>query len=131
NNYYLITLAPAVAALAGIGVTTAWRAARGGRRWAWLLLPAVLLTAVAQSSAVHADPVEAAGWEWLVPLTWTGAALVAGATVYVLRRGGATFAIERPAATGAGAPAPMAAVAAIGVAALLAGSPVGAGGPAL
>jgi 4-amino-4-deoxy-L-arabinose transferase-like glycosyltransferase len=65
HSYYLVTLAPAIAALAGIGGAALWRdyVRRGWRGW---LLPAVLLaTAAVQVSLLQPYP----DWSrWLVPL---------------------------------------------------------------
>jgi 4-amino-4-deoxy-L-arabinose transferase-like glycosyltransferase len=73
HPYYTVMLAPAIAALAGIGVTTLWRAYRetGWRGW---LLPAVLLaTAGVQAYILRDYP----AWNrWLTPVV-VGACLLA------------------------------------------------------
>lgn len=48
HQYYLATLAPAIAALAGIGIMALWREYRGGSWRSWLLPVALVVTAGAQ-----------------------------------------------------------------------------------
>ena len=65
HAYYLVMLAPAVAALFGAGIVALWQERRRGR-WGWLLLPAALgLTAAVQAGILAEYP----DWRrWLVPL---------------------------------------------------------------
>jgi 4-amino-4-deoxy-L-arabinose transferase-like glycosyltransferase len=48
HQYYLATIAPAIAALAGIGIMALWREYRGGSWRSWLLPVALVVTAGAQ-----------------------------------------------------------------------------------
>jgi 4-amino-4-deoxy-L-arabinose transferase-like glycosyltransferase len=81
HSYYLVTLAPAAAALAGIGGVTLWRdyIRRGWRGW---LLPVVLLaTAAVQVSLLRPYP----NWSsWLDPLILS--ATIAASIVLVAGR---------------------------------------------
>ncbi|HEU5367122.1 MAG TPA: glycosyltransferase family 39 protein, partial [Ktedonobacterales bacterium] len=82
HQYYLSTLAPAIAALFGIGLVVMWndyRSARAGWR-GWLLPIALLLTAAEQIYLIETDPT----WGlWLIPLiaipTIVAALILAGA----------------------------------------------------
>jgi 4-amino-4-deoxy-L-arabinose transferase-like glycosyltransferase len=56
NPYYLITLAPAAAALAGIGAVALWRLAHGRTSAGWLLPAALLAGAAVQVSLLQAYP---------------------------------------------------------------------------
>jgi 4-amino-4-deoxy-L-arabinose transferase-like glycosyltransferase len=81
HPYYTVMLAPAVAALAAIGVATLWRAyrARGWRSW---LLPVVLLATAAVQAYILQDYPE---WSrWLTPLV-VGGCLVAALVLAVAR----------------------------------------------
>jgi 4-amino-4-deoxy-L-arabinose transferase-like glycosyltransferase len=80
HTYYLVMLAPPIAALAGIGLMTLWNDYReslteAGRWWqGWLLPSTVLITALVQRRflADYAD------WNgWLAPVIIGGAVLVA------------------------------------------------------
>ncbi len=74
HPYYLIVLAPATAALVGIGVAALWAAYRRGSWYAWFLPSALLLTAVWQSKVLIDYP----AWSvWLTPLTLGGSLLAA------------------------------------------------------
>ncbi len=81
HSYYLVTLAPAAAALAGVGGITLWRdyIRRGWRGW---LLPAALpIAAAAQVSLLQPYP----DWSrWLIPLVV--ATTIAAAIVLVAGR---------------------------------------------
>jgi len=66
--YYLIMLAPAVAALAGIGVAALWRAYRNGDWQAWLL-PLGLLATAAWQVKVLLDYNYPQWTQWLIPAT--------------------------------------------------------------
>jgi len=87
HPYYLITLAPAVAALAAAGVVTLCRAylAPQGAAWrAWLLLPlSLLVTAGVQAVMLTDYPT----WSlWITPPMLAGALLAAGVLVAVRLR---------------------------------------------
>src|SRR5579883_3182998 len=63
--YYLVVLAPAVAAGAGIGLVGLWRLYRSGARLGWLLPVALALTAALQAHILADFPT----WNrWLTPL---------------------------------------------------------------
>lgn len=76
HSYYLVMLAPPIAALAGIGLVALWRA--GGRgRWMASLLPAVLVASgVLQAYLLRSYP----DWNrWLTPLVIGLSVAAAGA----------------------------------------------------
>jgi 4-amino-4-deoxy-L-arabinose transferase-like glycosyltransferase len=81
HEYYTVMLAPAIAALAAIGVATLWREyrARGWRGW---LLPAVLLASAAAQAYILRD--YPAWSRWLTPLV-VGTCLVAAGALVVAR----------------------------------------------
>ncbi|MEU2169328.1 ArnT family glycosyltransferase [Micromonospora chersina] len=114
HRAYLATLAPPLAALAAAGVVLSWRGLRD--RWATWLLPAVLLVQLAWTA--HLAGRYAGFLPWL---TWPALATAAAATV-------ALSVLGRRPRRGAGAPVmagrrtaePWRAVAALGVAAVLA-----------
>ncbi|HEX6798515.1 MAG TPA: glycosyltransferase family 39 protein [Ktedonobacterales bacterium] len=65
NVYYLSVLAPAVCALAAIGMIALWRGYLAGGRGSWLLPLAVLATGIEQAALLGAAP----KWNpWLRPL---------------------------------------------------------------
>lgn len=65
HSYYLVTMAPAVAALCGIGLVTLWQGYRRGGRLFWMLPAALVATAAAQAYILHDYP----DWSrWLTPL---------------------------------------------------------------
>ncbi len=67
HTYYLIMLAPAVAALAGIGIASLWKLYRNGRWTAWLLPLTLVATAVWQVKVLNDYGYEQ--WNaWLVPV---------------------------------------------------------------
>jgi 4-amino-4-deoxy-L-arabinose transferase-like glycosyltransferase len=81
HPYYTVMLAPAIAALAAIGVAVLWREyrARGWRGW---LLPVVLLTTAAVQAYILRDYPD---WShWLTPLV-VGACAVAALALVVAR----------------------------------------------
>jgi 4-amino-4-deoxy-L-arabinose transferase-like glycosyltransferase len=81
HPYYTVTLAPAIAALAAIGVTALWRAYRSGSRRGWLL-PVVLLASAGAEAYILRDYPD---WSrWLTPLV--AAAGLLGALVLVAVR---------------------------------------------
>jgi 4-amino-4-deoxy-L-arabinose transferase-like glycosyltransferase len=122
HSYYLVTLAPPIAALAGIGALGAWRAFRTGGRLAWLL-PAALVAAGALEAWILAPYPSA--YAWLTPVALGGAvlsALVLGGAWAVQRlAAGPRLVLRRMAATAA----------ALGVAALLVAPSVWAAMPAM
>src|SRR5579871_5766686 len=72
HQYYLTVMAPAIAALSGIGIGTMWRDFRDGNWRGWLLPFALVATLAEQVMLVRAYPEWA---QWLIPLTiGTGAA---------------------------------------------------------
>lgn len=74
HPYYLIMLAPAAAALVGIGVGSLWEAYRRGGRAAWLLPVALMATAFWENHILSDYP----GWvAWLTPLLLAGSVLAA------------------------------------------------------
>jgi 4-amino-4-deoxy-L-arabinose transferase-like glycosyltransferase len=82
HRYYLATLAPALAACAGIGAVALWRWYRGGGWRSWALPLAIALTAAVQIRILRWDPT----WSGrLVPL------VAAGAAVTTLARAAARF----------------------------------------
>ena len=80
--YYLVMLAPAVAALAGIGVAALWRAYRAGGRLGWLL-PLILLDAALVQVWFLANVPDWGGWltPWIL-----GASLGSTAVLLAARR---------------------------------------------
>jgi len=98
HPYNLVMVAPAVAALCGIGVVALWRTYRRSRSWRWLPPAALLGTAGAQAAIA----LESTAWNfWLIPVALGLAALAA-----------AWLMVARPAGNAAGP-------AALGIAALL------------
>ncbi|MBV9544832.1 MAG: glycosyltransferase family 39 protein [Chloroflexi bacterium] len=93
HSYYLVTLGPPVAALAAIGLTSAWQASRK-----WVVLPAVLLaTALIQ---LHILSYYSSWSIWLSPIVLAGTVLGCGLLVLthfrksaLLSRAGAGLAI--------------------------------------
>ncbi|MEV0383712.1 glycosyltransferase family 39 protein [Nonomuraea sp. NPDC050643] len=81
HPYYTTAMAPAVAALCGMGVVAMWRAYRGSRAWAWALPLAVAATGIWSFVVLRRTP------EWVPWLAWVvlGATLVA-VVVLVLAR---------------------------------------------
>ncbi|MGW3347523.1 glycosyltransferase family 39 protein [Nonomuraea rubra] len=73
HPYYTTAMAPAVAALAGMGGVVMWRAYRRSRAWAWVLPLAVALTGGWSFVVLRRTP------DWLPWLAWVvlGATLVA------------------------------------------------------
>ncbi len=91
HQYYLITLAPAIAALVGAGLTTMWRDFREGGRFKWYLVGVVLLDLVYECLMVRSYPTVR---DALIAVT-AGLAVIAAALVLLprvsgrLRRAGA------------------------------------------
>ena len=70
HPYYLVMLAPAAAALTGIGLAALWTAYRNGGWQSWLLPFALLATAFWENTVLAGYP----QWGvWLIPLTFGGA----------------------------------------------------------
>jgi len=65
HPYYLTVMAPAIAALCGIGLVTMWQDYRRGDWRGWLLPIALVATAAEQVYLLHAYPTWAS---WMVPL---------------------------------------------------------------
>jgi 4-amino-4-deoxy-L-arabinose transferase-like glycosyltransferase len=81
HPYYTVMLAPAIAALAAIGVATLWRAYRA-RSWRGWLVPVVLLATAAVQAYILRDYPE---WShWLTPLV-VGTCLVAAVVLAMAR----------------------------------------------
>ncbi len=81
HPYYTAMLAPAVAALAAIGVATLWHAYRVGEQRGWLLPVALLAAAGTQAYILRDYP----AWSrWLTP-TVVGLAVLAAVTLVVAR----------------------------------------------
>lgn len=74
HTYYLIMLAPAVAALVGIGFSTLWSAYRNGGWMAWLLPLTIAVTAAWQVKVLW-DYNNAQWNAWLVPLVIAAGAI--------------------------------------------------------
>ncbi|SEG26855.1 4-amino-4-deoxy-L-arabinose transferase [Nonomuraea solani] len=89
HPYYTTAMAPAVAALCGMGVVVMWRAYRRSRTWAWALPLAVAATGIWSFVVLRRTP------EWVPWLAWVvlGATLVA-VVVLVLARVRAQVAIK-------------------------------------
>ncbi len=98
HPYNLVIVAPAIDALAAIGVIALWREynRRGGERW---LLPAAIVgTALAQAGIVAESP----SWApWLIPAI-VGAAVVVGATLVIAGPAARSHGDVPRAATGVG-----------------------------
>jgi 4-amino-4-deoxy-L-arabinose transferase-like glycosyltransferase len=80
HTYYLVILAPAVSALAGIGIVALWHEYRrqGSKTW-WLLPLGILITAGVQVHILASYP----AWSrWLTPLVVTGCAIAAVCLVF-------------------------------------------------
>ncbi|HEY7413671.1 MAG TPA: glycosyltransferase family 39 protein [Ktedonobacteraceae bacterium] len=74
HEYYLTVMAPAVAALCGIGLVTMWRDYRAGGWRAWLLPVSLLLTVAEQIVILTSYPT----WGlWMIPLLTIPCLLVA------------------------------------------------------
>ncbi len=83
HTYYMVTLAPSIAALAGIGVVALWRDYRDAGWRGWALPVVLLMTAAVQAYMLSAYP----DWaRWLTPLV-VGLCLVAAAALVLIRLG--------------------------------------------
>ncbi|MGA4993241.1 ArnT family glycosyltransferase [Nonomuraea bangladeshensis] len=81
HPYYTTAMAPAVAALTGMGAVVMWRAYRNSRAWAWLLPVAVAATGAWAFTVLRRTP------DWTPWLAWVvlGATLVAVAALVLAR----------------------------------------------
>jgi 4-amino-4-deoxy-L-arabinose transferase-like glycosyltransferase len=85
HTYYLVMIAPAIAALSGIGIVSLWQLVRQRDTKLWPLLPLSLLAVAAVEAHILSD--YPAWSSWLTPLTLALAALSALALVFLrLRR---------------------------------------------
>jgi 4-amino-4-deoxy-L-arabinose transferase-like glycosyltransferase len=82
HTYYLVMVAPAIAALSGIGVVSLWRAYRVQGSKTWWLLPASLLAVAAVQAHLLSD--YSAWARWLDPLI-LGLAILSALALTVLR----------------------------------------------
>jgi 4-amino-4-deoxy-L-arabinose transferase-like glycosyltransferase len=78
HSYYLVTLAPPLAALVGAGMVTMWRDYRQHRVRGWLLPMALLTTAALQVIVLLPFPQWSA---WLAPIVVSASLMVTGALV--------------------------------------------------
>ncbi|HKO25490.1 MAG TPA: glycosyltransferase family 39 protein, partial [Chloroflexota bacterium] len=84
HTYYLVMMAPSIAALAGIGLVALWRDYRSSGWRGWALPLTLLVTAGAQAYLLASYP----GWSsWLTPLA-VGFCVVAAITLAARRLGG-------------------------------------------
>ena len=78
HEYYLTVMAPAIAALCGIGLVTMWQDYRSGGWRGWLLPLALLLTAAEQIVILTNYPT----WgQWMIPLLTIPCILAAGVLI--------------------------------------------------
>jgi 4-amino-4-deoxy-L-arabinose transferase-like glycosyltransferase len=83
HTYYVVALAPAVAALCGLGVVELWRAFNAGGRREWLLPPTVALSVVWAIYIVAGYPTYRG---WLIPvLVVLGVVAVAALVITLLQ----------------------------------------------
>jgi 4-amino-4-deoxy-L-arabinose transferase-like glycosyltransferase len=84
HRYYMVMLAPPIAALVGAGLVALWRAFSSSKR-AWLVLPlALLVTAAVQMVMVAVFP---AWGRVLIPVIGALVLIAAGALIWLHRRG--------------------------------------------
>lgn len=82
HRYYLVMLAPAIAALAGIGIAAIWKARESNPRLLWLLPVAVAITIAVQLHQLDRFPT----WhQRLAPALIGGAILLAIGTILLIR----------------------------------------------
>ena len=78
HEYYLTVMAPAIAALCGIGLVVMWRDYRDGGWRGWLLPLALLLTGASQIAILNTYPT----WgQWMIPLLIIPCLLAAGVLI--------------------------------------------------
>ena len=75
HPYYSMTIAPAIAALAGAGMAGAWRSWRGADPGWWLLPIGIAATAVCSAALLGRTP---GFYDWLAPAIVATAAVVTG-----------------------------------------------------
>ncbi|MGA9288452.1 MAG: glycosyltransferase family 39 protein [Anaerobacillus sp.] len=77
HHYYLIMLAPPIAALVGAGAVELFQSYRTSEGWkTWLLPSSILVTAIVQSVILHHYNSEiGSGWSWTILLLGIGATL--------------------------------------------------------
>ncbi len=81
HPYNLVMVAPAIAALCGIGIVSLWQTYRRSGSWRWLLPAALLGTACVQAGVA----LESTAWNtWLIPVV-LGLAAMAAAWLMVTR----------------------------------------------
>jgi 4-amino-4-deoxy-L-arabinose transferase-like glycosyltransferase len=78
HEYYLTVMAPAVAALCGIGLVVMWRDYRRSGWRGWLLPAALLLTGALQILLLNSYP---AWGRWMIPLLIVSCVLAAGVLI--------------------------------------------------
>ena len=101
HYYYLATMAPPLAALAGIGVVRGWEAARDTRAVPALLVPWLVLVTAAWQVFIHARAVEGhAAPAWLLRAVLVGA-LASAVILVALALGWRASERARPLAAGA------------------------------
>ena len=84
HTYYMVMMAPSIAALAGIGLVALWRDYRSSGWRGWALPLTLLVTAGVQAYLLTSYP----GWSsWLIPLV-VGLCVVAAIALGVRRLGG-------------------------------------------
>lgn len=85
HHYYLIMLAPPIAALAGAGFTALWNSYREREGWqSWMLPTAIVITSAFQYYIVQAfDSTIGAGWSILIGISGIAAA---GLLVFIRRQ---------------------------------------------
>jgi len=81
HQYYLVTMAPAIAALFGIGLVVMWQDYRRPGWRGWLLPIALLATAAEQIHIISSDP---AWGSWLIPVI-AGLTILAALILIVVR----------------------------------------------
>ena len=84
HSYYMVTMAPAAAAMVGIGVTALWREYRNSslKDWRFWLLPAALVATAAGQAHILQDYPD---WSrWMTPLAVAGS--VAAALILIVVR---------------------------------------------
>jgi len=81
HQYYLVTMAPAIAALFGIGLVVMWQDYRRPGWRGWLLPIALLATAAEQIHIISSDP---AWGSWLIPVI-AGLTILAALILSVVR----------------------------------------------
>lgn len=68
HSYYMVTMAPAIAALAGVGVLSMWNDLRAGRGWRSWLLPAAVVVNAGVEVYILASNSSLIGWGWAIAI---------------------------------------------------------------